>query len=142
MFVSTDVKGHTDVQWLSITPCEQHETCRRLDRMRSKLMALNVQPMLTNNHKKQYERYADKCRVNQVDESPSSYDGNREWWNCISTPNKKYGRCKMLVAGQQVTFLIDKRVSINMLPVKYAKYGTEPSTGVLEMWNEVEDKPI
>ena len=31
--------------------------------------------------------------------------------------------------------------SINMLPVKYAKYGTEPYSGVLKMWNEVEDKP-
>ena len=31
--------------------------------------------------------------------------------------------------------------SINMLPLKYAKYGTEPYSGVLKMWNEVEDKP-
>ena len=28
-----------------------------------------------------------------------------------------------------------------MLPVKYAKYGTEPYSGVLKMWIEVEDKP-
>ena len=47
----------------------------------------------------------------------------------------------MLVAGQEVTFLIDTGASINMLPVKYAKYGTEPYSGVLKMWNEVEDKP-
>ncbi len=45
-----------------------------------------------------YKRYADKGRVNQVDES---------WCNCISTPNKKSVKCKMLVAFQEVTFLID-----------------------------------
>ena len=47
----------------------------------------------------------------------------------------------MLVAGQEVTFLIDTGASINMLPVKYAKYGTEPFSGVLKMWNEVDDTP-
>ena len=39
------------------------------------------------------------------------------------------------------TFLIDTGASINMMPVKYANYGTEPYSGVLKMWNEVEDKP-
>ena len=91
--------------------------------------------------RKQHKRYADKGRVNQVDESSSSDDGNREWCNCISTPTKKSVKCKMLVAGQEVTFLIDTGASINMLPVKYAKYGTEPYSGVLKMWNEAEDKP-
>ena len=86
--------------------------------------------------RKRYKRYADNGRVNQVDESSSSDDGNREWCNCISTPNKK-----SVIAGQEVTFLIDTGASINMLPVKYAKYGTEPYSGVLQMWNEVEDKP-
>ena len=33
------------------------------------------------------------------------------------------------------------RASINMLPVKYTKYGTKPYSGVLKMWNDVEDKP-
>ena len=47
----------------------------------------------------------------------------------------------MLVACQEVTFLIDTGASINMLPVKYAKYGAEPYSGVLNMWTEVEDKP-
>ena len=91
--------------------------------------------------RKRYKRYADKGRVNQVDESSSSDDGNREWCNCISTSNKKSVKCKMLVAGQEVTFLIDTGASINILPVKYAKYGTQPYSGVLNMWNEVEDKP-
>ena len=70
-----------------------------------------------------------------MDESSSTDDCNREWSNFISIPNKKSVKCKMLVAGQEVTFLI------NMLPVKYAKYGTEPYSGVLKMWNEVKDKP-
>ena len=39
------------------------------------------------------------------------------------------------------TFLIYTGASINMMPVKYAKYGTEPYSGALKMWNEVEDKP-
>ena len=91
--------------------------------------------------RKQHKRYADKGRINQVDESSSSDDGNREWCNCISTRNKKSVKCKMLVAGQEVTFLIYTGASKNMLPVKYAKYGTEPYSGVLKMWNEVEDRP-
>ena len=57
--------------------------------------------------RKQHKRYADKGRVNHVDESSSSDDCNREWCNCISTPHKKSVKCKMLVAGQEVTFLID-----------------------------------
>ena len=83
--------------------------------------------------RKQHKRYADKDWVNQVHESSSSDDGNREWCNCISTPNKKSIKCMMLVAGQEVTFLIDTGASINMLPVKYAKYVTEPYSGVLKM---------
>ena len=67
--------------------------------------------------RKRYKRYADKGRVNQVDESSSSDDGNREWCNCISTPNKKSVKCKMLVAGQEVTFHIDTGAYINILPV-------------------------
>ena len=47
----------------------------------------------------------------------------------------------MMVAGQDVTFIIDTGASISMLPVKYAKYESEPYSGVLKMWNEVEDKP-
>ena len=89
--------------------------------------------------RKQYKRYADKGRVNQVDESCYSDDCNREWCNCISTPNKKSEKCKMLVAGPEVTFLTDTGAS--MLPVKYAKYGTETYSGVLKMWNEDEDMP-
>ncbi len=91
--------------------------------------------------RRQYKRYVDTGRVNQMDESSSSDDCNREWCNCISTPNKTSIKCKMLVAGQEVTFIIDTVASINMLPVKYAKYGIEPYNGVLKMWNEVEDKP-
>ena len=75
----------------------------------------------TSQGKKQYKMYADKGRVNHVDESSSSDDGNREWCNCISTPNKKSVKCKMLAAGREVTFLIDTGASINMLPVTYAK---------------------
>ena len=46
---------------------------------------------------RQYNRFADKCRVNQ-----------------------------MLVAGQEVTFVIDIGASTNMLPVKYL---------VRQIWN-------
>ena len=104
----------------------------------------NISPIFgrhASQGRKQYKRYADKGRVNQVDESSSSDDGNREWCNCIFTPNKKSVKCKMLVAGQEITFLIGTGASINMLPVKYAKYRTELYSGVLKMWNEVEDKP-
>ena len=86
-------------------------------------------------------KYGTEPYMHMPDESSSS-DCNREWCNCISTPNKKSIKCKMLVAGQDVTFIIETGASINMLPVKYAKYGTEPYSGVLKMWNEVEDKPI
>ena len=47
---------------------------------------------------------------------------------------RKRRRSNMLVADQQVTFLIHLWAFINMLLVKY---GTEPYSGVLKMWNEV-----
>ena len=55
-------------------------------------------------------RYADKGH----DESTSSDDCNREWCNCISTPNNKSVKCMMLVADEEVTFLIDTGPSTNM----------------------------
>ena len=85
----------------------------------------------------------DRTRVMpiQMDESSSSDHCNIEWCNCISTPNKKSIECKMLVAGPGVAFIIYTGASMNMLPVKYAKYSTEPYSGMLKMCNEVEDNP-
>ena len=77
----------------------------------------------------------------QMDESSSSDHCNREWCSCISTRNKKSIECKMLVAGPGVAFIIDTGTSMNMLPVKYAKYSTEPYSGMLKIWNEVDDNP-
>ena len=90
--------------------------------------------------RREYKSYADTGRVNQMAELSSSDDCKREWYNSISTPNKKSIKCKMLVTVQEVTFIIGTGASINMPPDKYAKYGTEPYSGVLKMWKEVVDK--
>ena len=64
--------------------------CGKMNHFESKCHETSNKPARFGRHssqgRKQHKRYADKGRVNQVDESSSSDDGNREWCNCISTP--------------------------------------------------------
>jgi hypothetical protein len=75
--------------------------------------------------------------------SPNNTSTNYDWCNSVTNPanTKKSVKCKMLVGGQEVVFLIDTGASINTLPAKHASKNLEPYDGVLKMWNKAEDKP-
>ena len=87
-------------------------------------------------------------QVNNLEKESSEEcsDSEYAWCNSIdsmdNSSHKKYVKCKMLVEGQEVPFLIDSGATVNTLPARYASKPLEPYTGMLKMWNQAEDKPL
>jgi transposase InsO family protein len=94
-----------------------------------------------------------KPRVNQLkeDSGTSESDSDYEWCNQVTSvdsqsakppKNSKAVKCRMVVSGTPVHFLIDTGASVNMLPDKYAPNKLEPYQKTLKMWNQMEDVPL
>ena len=76
--------------------------------------------------------------VHQVADRPSSSDG--EWLNTVGSGGRDL-KCRMFVGGKGVTFQIDTRSSVSMLPAWLAEQ-IEPTEKVLKMWNHTRLSPL
>ena len=77
-------------------------------------------------------------QVHQVADRPSSSDG--EWLNTVGSGGRDL-KCRMFVGGKEVTFQIDTRSSVSMLPAWLAEQ-IEPTEKVLKMWNHTRLSPL
>ena len=96
-----------------------------------------------------YKKYKKLRRVQHAEHSDceDSEDEDahtREWCQNIKTRgmDRKSIKCRMVVEGHNVKFLVDTGASVNVLPEMYAPETLEPYDGKLRMWNNSETKPL
>ena len=96
----------------------------------------------TCNNCQEKNHFSSKCprrsggrRVHMVTDKP--YD--EEWIYSVDTAEQgeKHVKCRMDLAGEEITFQIDTGSTVNMLPHKYAN-NLSPSARQLKMWNNSE----
>ena len=69
-----------------------------------------------------------KPKINNLE--PSDSESEPDWVNTVHDRRTKLVRCKMVINGRPVAFLIDSGASVNVLPKKYAKNLVPSSTSL------------